>query len=219
MEGSFFATEFIVFGSGDLIKIEAYDMEPVLMPDRTIALQKGKSLRMVMPKESAETLRDVLVRHLERNAPGIHTEKGNGFAVYASAAKSYVPGTASHRDLIGEVISKLDNLAELPFTELQAAVTEILSAIAVYRVRFSTGLCNLTPDACLIGTDDIDRRISEIAAASQPLSDSAKNILFALIGYTVLCEPVENRHLDYIAVVLRELLKRETEKADQERRR
>lgn len=213
MEGSLFVTQFIIYGGPGLIKVEAYDMEPVLMQDGSTAVQRGPSLRMVMPEESARALRDVLVRHLEKNAPDIPAARGgrgNGFAVYASAAKSFSPGTADQRVLISEVISDLDDLARKPFSSLRSPITDILSAIAGYRASFSTSLSGLAADPCLICKADIDRKISEIASVSPALSDQAREMLFALIGYTFLCEPVENRHLDYIAVVLRELMKRET---------
>lgn len=126
IERPVFVTQFTAFSSGDLVKIDAYDMEPVPLPDGRTETRPGVPVRLVMPKACAAALRDMLLKHLEKNPP-VSAATGVGLAGYAEmlekkaeTLKDVVPG--------GEEDSRI---AESERCGLLSAA-EILRKYAVY---------------------------------------------------------------------------------------
>lgn len=167
-----FVTQFTAFSSGDLVKIDAYDMEPVPLPDGRTETRPGVPVRLVMPKACAAALRDMLLKHLEKNPP-VSAATGVGLAGYAEmlekkaeTLKDVVPDKKKDIEIAEKERHELLSAAEIlrkyavyPSTLLKPIVDAITDGLLVFP---STDPC---PSADRVGFGKMEKEAGELYGA------------------------------------------------------
>lgn len=159
IERPVFVTQFTAFSSGDLVKIDAYDMEPVPLPDGRTETRPGVPVRLVMPKACAAALRDMLLKHLEKNPP-VSAATGVGLAGYAEMLeKKAMHLKGSGKQELSSAAEILRKYAVYPSVLLKPIIDAITDGLLVFP---SSDPC---PSADRVGFRSMEKESCELFGA------------------------------------------------------
>ena len=192
-----FATQFVVYGSPGLVKLEIFDMEPELLPDGKATIQKGPSRRFVMTEQSARNLMETLRTHLENNnrAAAATQQSASPLSVYADTARIHTQFRKGvEKDNLLTIAGMLDNLAKAPAGNIRKAAGNILDRMN----GKEKSLDMILNDESLFDL----LRVRLLPFTSDQLEE---DLLIALAGYVVCCESGENKSMRHISQLIGEI--------------
>lgn len=203
MDASFFVTQFIVFRSPDLVKIEVFDLEPVLNSDKTIVMEKGPSKRLVMQEDTARHLYEALGRHLAESKKEAATESApqkNALSFYEEITK--INGEARsgvEKKNIQDIASIFGSLSELSSEALKTIASKVLENFpAQADPNILKGLSASVPLVANI----CDTVLPQFGLQKK---SKAADLLVAMTGYVAGCCVEGEKNLTHVRALLESL--------------